>query len=138
MNRDQLIDRLVVHEGLKNKPYRDTVGKLTVGIGRDLDDVGISNDEAKYLCLNDVIKVEAELDHNLPWWRNMDEVRQQVLAEMCFNIGISHLLGFHTMLGYMQVGNTSGAAEEMLNSHWASQVGQRAKDLALAMKIGSF
>jgi lysozyme len=138
VNRDALVDRLKVHEGLELKPYRDTVGKLTIGIGRNLDDVGISADEARQLCLNDVIKVEQQLDASLPWWRNMDEVRQQVLAEMCFNLGITRLLGFSHMLAYLEVGNTSGAAEEMLNSAWAHQVGKRAQVLSRAMKMGAF
>lgn len=138
MNREALIDRLALHEGLRLKPYMDTVGKLTVGIGRNLTDVGLTAGEARTLCLNDVLNVEAALDHNVPWWRNMDETRQQVLAEMCFNLGWPRLAQFQHMLGYLQSGNTSGAAEEMLNSAWAHQVGQRATTLAYAMKTGSF
>lgn len=138
MNRDELAARLAVHEGDKLKPYRDSVGKLTIGRGRNLDDVGLRPDETLYLCINDIKAAEDDLDHHYPWWRNMDEVRQQVLCEMAFNMGIVRLGGFQHMLGYLSQGNTSGAAEEMLASQWATQVGQRARTLAQAMKTGRF
>jgi lysozyme len=140
VNRDALVDRLALptHEGLRLKPYTDTVGKLTIGIGRNLSDDGISAAEAKALCLADVIEAEAELDRHAAWWRNMDETRQQVLAELAFMLGWPRLSGFHQMLGKLEVGNTAGAAEELLNSHLAAEIPARARLLAAALRTGAF
>jgi lysozyme len=138
MNSESLIDHLIEHEGLKLKPYTDTMGKLTIGIGRNLTDLGISEVEARMLCANDVARLMAELDRNVPWWRSLDETRQEVLAEMCFNLGWPRLSQFHAMLESLKSGDAARAAEEMLKSAWATQVGQRAHILALAMKSGTF
>jgi lysozyme len=140
MNRDALIDRLASkgHEDCRLKPYTDTAGKLTIGIGRNLTDVGLRPAEARYLCEQDVIAVEGELDAHVAWWRTLDETRQQVLAEMCFNLGWPRLSGFRQMLADLQAGNFAGAADEMLASAWAGQVGQRARVLAAAMRAGAF
>lgn len=123
-------------EGVRLKPYRDTVGKLTIGTGRNLDDVGISIDENDYLLMNDISRVERELDQYLPWWRGLDAVRQRVLANMCFNLGIAGLLGFKQTLQFIQSGQYEAAASAMLASKWASQVKQRAVRLADMMRVG--
>ena len=140
MNRESLADRLALptHEGLRTHPYTDTVGKLTIGIGRNLTDDGITAAEAKALCLGDVIEAEGELDRHTPWWRNMDETRQQVLAELAFMLGWPRLSGFHQMLGKLEVGNTAGAAEELLSSALATELPARSRLLAAAMKTGAF
>ena len=77
---DALYRQLVVHEGLRLKPYRDSVGKLTIGVGRNLDDVGIAAAEARTLCLNDVAAAESALDARWPWWRGVDDARRAVLV----------------------------------------------------------
>lgn len=131
-----LMNQLSTDEDVKLKPYRDSVGKLTIGIGRNLDDVGITRNEAFALLANDVARVERELDKTLPWWRQMPEARQQVLANMCFNMGMDRLLGFQHMLAALQVGHWDEAAAEMLDSKWAKQVGNRAQRLATMMRNG--
>lgn len=138
MNRDQLVERLIKHEGLRLKPYRDSVGKLTIGIGRNLDDVGISAGEARVLCIDDIMNAEAMLDGGIPWWRDLDEVRKQVLAEMAFNMGWTTLSKFSKMLNAAHNRKWDDAANEMLASKWASQVGERADTLAKAMRTGAF
>lgn len=138
MNRQKLKDQLVIDEGLRLKAYRDTVGKLTIGIGRNLDDRGITRDEAMVLLETDVALVEAELDGALPWWRKMTDARQNVLANMCFNLGLSKLLGFKNTLAAMQRGDYEAAARGMLDSLWAKQVGVRAARLASTMRTGAF
>jgi lysozyme len=136
MNADLLIRELVRDEDLRTKPYRCTAGKLTIGIGRNLDDVGISTDEAYFLARNDVVKVVAELGRELPWWKDLDETRQRVLANMAFNLGIHGLLGFKNTLALIQAGKYLEAAQAMLSSKWAKQVGPRAERLALMMRDG--
>lgn len=123
-------------EGVRLKPYRDLVGKLTIGTGRNLDDMGITENENNYLLNNDIFRVQAELTAYLPWWQALDAVRQRVLANMCFNLGINKLLGFQHSLYLVQIGQYDQAAEAMLQSHWAKQVGVRAVRLAEMMRRG--
>lgn len=134
MNIDKLVTQLTIDEGLRLRPYLDTVGKRTIGIGRNLDDVGISQDEAAYMLKNDIARVESQLDKALSWWRTMSDDRQQVLANMCFNMGITTLLTFKNTLAAMQSGRYSDAANGMLSSVWARQVGARAVRLSDVMR----
>lgn len=140
MNRDALESQLVIDEGLRLKPYRDMVGKTTIGVGRNLDDVGISKDEAMTLLGADLDRVEADLDRSLPWWRFMSEARQQALANMCFNMGLGDskrgLLSFRNTLAAMQQGDYKKAAQGMRDSAWAKQVGARSERLAKMMEVG--
>jgi lysozyme len=140
MNRDALAAQLAIDEGVRLKPYQDTVGKLTIGVGRNLDDVGISKPEAMMLLGADIDNACADLDRALPWWRNMSDRRMQALANMCFNMGIGDskrgLLSFRNTLTKMQAGDYAGAAQGMLESQWARQVGERAQRLAQMMREG--
>jgi lysozyme len=79
--------QLVRHEGLRLKPYADTVGKITIGVGRNLTDNGISELEAEGLCIRDMADVDNDLDRNIAWWREMTPDRQMVFVDMCFNLG---------------------------------------------------
>lgn len=126
MNTDMLLSDLKRDEGLVLKPYRDTVGKLTIGIGRNLDDVGITENEALYLAKNDIFKVTSALDVALPWWRTMSEPRQRALCNMAFNLGVKGLMGFRKALAALQDGDYAKAADEFLDSAWRKQVGDRA------------
>jgi lysozyme len=138
MDRSILLKRLRIHEGMKLKPYMDSVGKSTIGIGRNLDDVGISPSEAEAMCINDIDRVEHDLDRNAPWWRTLDETRQQVIAEMCFNLGWPRLAQFKNMLAALKAGDFERAADEAMASRWAAQVKGRADTLSNAMRAGSF
>ncbi|ARP89835.1 lysozyme [Bordetella genomosp. 9] len=126
---------LMRDEGERLKPYRDTVGKLTIGIGRNLDDVGISHDEALMLLANDIVRAERWLDRNLPWWGSLDGVRQRVMVNMAFNLG-GRLLTFKNTLAAVQRRDWKAAHDGMLDSLWARQVGQRANRLAHMMLTG--
>lgn len=134
MNISQMKVELIRDEGLKLKPYRDTVGKLTIGVGRNLDDVGISEAEAATLLESDIARTAKALDLNLPWWTTLSEERQRVLLNMAFNMGIAGLLGFKNTLAAIQAGKYEDAAKEMLTSKWAAQVGNRAQRLAQMMR----
>ncbi len=129
-------DQLVRHEGLRLRPYRDTVGKLTVGVGRNLDDVGLSREEAFLLLDNDILRVQSEVIHALPWAVDLDRPRFEVLLNMAFNLGITGLLGFTNFLAHVQQGEYEDAAHHMLDSKWAVQVGKRAQELAQIMRSG--
>ena len=133
-----LIDQLIRDEGLRVKPYRDSVGKLTIGVGRNLDDVGISKDEAAFLLHNDIRAAEDDLGKALAWTTNLDPIRRAVLVNMTFNMGIGGVLGFKKMLASIQAGNFEQAADEMQNSAWSEQVGPRAARLAKQMASGEW
>jgi len=137
-DRDQLVDQLIIHEGVELKPYKDTLGILTIGIGRNLEDRGISEDEARYLCLNDIEIVERELASNFAIVDGLDPARQLVIADMAFNLGVPRLRGFAKMWLAIERGDYNAAAEEMLDSKWARQVGQRAQRLAETMRTGEY
>ncbi len=122
-------------EGQRLKPYLDTVCKITIGIGRNLTDVGISVSECNIFLQNDIERALMWLDHYLPWWRTLDAVRQRVIINMALNLG-GKLLSFVNTLSAMQRNNYTVAAESMLASKWADQVGARAQRLAKMMHTG--
>lgn len=137
MNREKLAAQLTIDEGRRARIYTDTVGKLTVGVGRNISDRAFSEDEIDLMLNNDIKLVERSLDHSLPWWRQMNDARQNVLANMCF-MGIGTLLTFVNTLAAMKSGRYDAAADGMLKSKWAKQVGQRAVRLAEIMRKGEF
>lgn len=132
----KLVEQLVEHEGERLKPYRDSVGKLTIGVGRNLDDRGITQAESRTLLDHDIATVIHELNVMLAWWVRLDDVRRRVLADMAFNLGVPGLLGFRLALAAMKAERWSDAAAEMLDSKWARQVGRRARRLAEMMRTG--
>jgi lysozyme len=136
-NDQVLISELERDEGFRLSLYKDTVGKLTIGCGRNLDDVGISEAEARMLLANDIAKTKSDLDRRLPWWRALNEVRQRVLLNMCFNLGIGGLCKFEQTLALIKAGDYAGAADAMLKSKWATQVKGRATRLAAMMRTGT-
>ncbi len=136
MVEEKLIKLLITHEGLRLKPYRDTRGKLTIGVGRNLDDVGITEEEAIYLLKNDIKRVLDFLKERLPYWNGLTETRKMALVDMCFNLGPGGFLSFKRMLAALERGDYEQAAREMLDSRWARQVGRRAEELAEMMREG--
>lgn len=130
-----MVAELERDEGVRLKPYVDTMGKTTIGVGRNLTDVGISQGECADMLTNDIARTTAWLDHNLIWWRSLDPVRQRVLVNMAFNMG-GGLLTFMNTLAAMQQGDYEAAADGMMASHWAMQVGARAQRLAQMMRTG--
>jgi lysozyme len=143
--------QLVRHEGLRLKPYRCTAGKLTIGIGRNLDDCGITQSEAYIMLINDIMNCEKQLQSKIPdIYNGLDEVRKSVLLNMCISIpqsrfaslrepcylGINGLLGFKNTLEFIKVGDWERAANNMLVSRWAKQVGRRAIEPSELMRKG--
>lgn len=136
MNLELLKSDLRCDEGVRSKPYKDTVGKTTIGVGRNLDDVGISDTEIDLLLTNDVLRAISALDTALPWVSTLSEPRQRALTNMAFNMGIGGLLGFKNALAKLQTGDFIGAADEFLASRWAAQVGARATRLTELIRVG--
>jgi lysozyme len=136
-DRAALIRQIRLHEGERLKPYRCTAGKLTIGVGRNLDDRGITREESAMLLDNDIRLLEIELFRALPWASALDDVRQRVLLDMAFNLGLPGLLQFKRTLEAIRTGQYQQAATMMLDSLWARQVGQRAERLARMMATGA-
>lgn len=128
-------DQLILHEGLRLKPYRCTAGKLTIGVGRNLEDKGISHDEAMILLRNDIAEVTAQLER-FDWFRALGPVRRKVLIDMCFNLGMAGLMGFKQMIEALKRADYERAADEMVNSRWYRQVGERGRRLERMMRTG--
>jgi lysozyme len=138
-----LEEQILAHEGLRLQVYDDAtgqpikagskvIGHPTIGIGRNLA-VGITHDEALILLKNDLDKVRKGLE-TLPYFTRLSEIRQRVLMDMAFNLGLRGLFGFRTTLLKIEQGKYSEAADYMLQSKWAGQVGQRARRLAYMMR----
>ena len=137
MNIEEMKKELIRDEGMRLKPYRCPAGKLTIGVGRNLDDTGITELEAEMLLAYDIERFGYQLDRAIPWWRRLDEVRQRVLLNMAFNMGTMRLMEFTITLANVQAGRYKEAAAAMRNSKWARQVGARAERLAVMMEKGS-
>lgn len=127
---------LTTDEGVRLKPYVDTMGKLTIGIGRNLTDTGITPEEAEAMLIHDCQIAVADLLRVFPFVNDLNGPRQIVLASMCFNLGIARLAKFQKMWAAIEKGNFTQASIEMLDSAWASQVGARAMRLAETMHSG--
>ena len=133
MDLERIKKQLMDHEGYGPKVYEDTVGILTIGYGRNLEDKGITEAEAEYLLGNDIHEVESELRERLPFFENLSSIRQEILISMGYNLGINGLLKFKKMLAALENYDYELAADEMLDSKWATQVKGRARDLAQLM-----
>ena len=136
MDNAKLAAELTRDEGERLRMYTDTVGKETIGVGRNLTDKGIRKDESALMLSNDIAETTASLNQRLPWWNTLTDARQRVLANMAFNMGMGGLLGFKNTLELVRTGKYSAAADAMLQSKWATQVGQRAVRLSDMMRAG--
>ena len=122
-------------ESFRSKPYKDTVGKLTVGYGRNLDDVGISKREAEELLRYDVIVANREL-LSFPWYDSLTSCRKRALLNMMYNLGFTRFNKFKKMIKAFKTRDYETAADEALDSKWARQVGSRAERIANLIRQG--
>ena len=136
----RLLDQLSRHEGFKSHAYKDTGGVLHIGIGRNIDEdgIGISEGEAYQLLRNDVVRVQGELTEAFDFYKHLDPVRQDALCNLCFNLGLPRLKKFKLALGHLGNGNFGESADEFLDSLWATQVGQRAVEVADMIRAGEY
>lgn len=130
MNRTRLRAQLQQHEGRRAHVYRDTVGKTTIGVGRNLEDRGLLEDEIDLLLDNDITAAYNDAARIVPGLNTLSEDRQHALIDMVFNLGAAGLLKFRKFLAAVEARDFDRAAAEMLDSKWAKQVGKRAETLA--------
>lgn len=135
LDRGKLAAQLTLEEGKRRTIYLDSLGIPTIGIGHNLRKP-LSDRAIQLIFEDDCEDVERELDGALPWWRTLSEVRQRVLADMCFNLGLKGLLKFEHTLKAVEEGRWAAAAKGMRSSFWARQVKGRAEVLARMMEYG--
>lgn len=132
-----LSDMITRHEGKRLKPYTDTVGKLTIGVGRNLTDVGISDDEARLLLSNDILRATQSLSV-YPWFDRLNGARRAAVTDLMFCVGPGRFAGFKKMIAALELGHWDEAAKELLDSLFAKQVGKRAVELAFMLEKGEW
>ena len=144
--REELASMLTADEGLRLKVYDDHNGEPikkgskvegypTIGIGRELQNFGLSEEEAQYLLMNDIERVLKEAEA-FTWWNNLNEARKVCVANMLFNLGLTRFNQFKNFQARLLENNWSKAADEMMDSRWAKQVGTRATRLEKIMRTG--
>lgn len=134
----RLVTQLQRQEGLRTRLYRDTVGKLTIGYGRNIQDRGISEDEADYFLGNDINDARADLQRTFPWFAALDSVRQAAMVNLRFNMGLTALLTFDKALTAMSKRQYGLASDEFFDSKWSSQVGVRALEVCAQIRTGQW
>lgn len=135
---NRLITLLKRHEGFRASPYRDSVGKLTVGYGHCLDDRPLTEDQATYLLISDAEAIYAELRQRKPVVERIDAARAAALTNMAFNLGVPGLCAFRRMWAAIEAGDWHEAAAEALDSKWSKQVGARAIEVTDMLRTGQW
>ena len=135
---NRLIRQLKRHEGMRLKPYLCSSKKLSIGIGRNLDDIGISEDEAETLLRHDIIEATSQLLKAFPWMGALNDARGSAMINFTFNVGIGTVKKFTNTLAYMETGEWDKAADEMMDSKWAKQVGNRAIEVTEQIRTGKW
>ena len=124
-------------EGRERYLYTDSVGKKSIGVGRNLDDKGLRDTEIDFLLENDIAEALDECE-KLSYWRGLDSVRQLVVADMVFNMGLPRFGKFVNTNKALSAGEFEWAADEMVDSKWYKQTGRRAIKLVKAMRTGEW
>jgi len=136
MDKQRLFAQLRLHEGVEHKPYKCTAGYLTIGVGRNIEERGLSDDEIDYILSNDVNIATDELVATFDWYADLDPIRQRVVVDMVFNLGMPRFKQFKNMIAALEEGDWTEASDQMMDSRWAEQVGLRASRLATMMETG--
>lgn len=138
MNRARLSKQLETDEGRRRRTYKDSVGKLTVGVGRNIEDRGLRDDEIDLMLSNDIDEAVGIARSLVSNFDKLDDVRQEVVTNMAFNLGQVRLGGFKQFINALTRFDFQRATTEMMDSKWYGQVGDRGKRLAYAMREGRF
>lgn len=143
-----IFDQLNRDEGRKKFPYLDCCGKpwrqctckvkgnLTIGVGRNLDAVGLYDNEIDLLTVDSLTNAKKECENNFTWWESLDEIRQDVVAMMTYNMGIGDVKKFTTFIQLVATKKYVEAGNDLETTLWAREVGDRAKRLAQQMRTG--
>jgi lysozyme len=137
MATKELEEMLIRHEALKLMPYRCSAGKLTIGVGRNLEDRGITDAEARMMLSYDVASAEADA-LKFGWFKELEQPRKDAILNMIFNLGLARFREFKKFIKLMEEKRYPEASKEMLSSKWADQVGDRAKELSFIIESGKY
>lgn len=153
LDDNEIVQRLVLHEGCRLEPYHCSAGFLTIGVGRNLETNpltaeeqkvcgdwrhGITKNAAFFLLRNDIQRVKKECAQNISFWKQLDDERKYALLDMVFQMGIKRLMKFKKMLSFLGIGNYRQAKEECLASLYATQTPARAERIAKCIETGRF
>ena len=135
-----LIEMLKRHEGVRSHVYLCSAGYETIGVGRNIADsgLGLSDDEVEYLLNNDIERVRQELTDSYFWFPALNEARQDAMIDICFNLGLTRLRGFVNAIEAMSREQFDVAADEFMDSRWATQVGNRANEITEMIRVGEY
>lgn len=129
MNTQKLKEQIIDHEGIRLKLYRCSAGKLTIGIGRNIEKKGINTDEAFHMLTNDIQECLVDIITIFSDFSEFPEKIQLVLMDMRFNLGASGFRGFRKMIAAAKSQDWEGMKREMIHSNWYGQVGRRSRNL---------
>ena len=141
MNKmDRLIEQLKRHEGVSAYCYKDINNLEHIGVGRNISKtgMGLSMEEIEYLLSNDILRCIKELSAEYQWFGSLDEVRQEAIINIFFNLGATKYRGFKKANAAMEAADYKLAATEFLDSRWARQVGNRALELTDIIRTGEY
>ena len=135
----KLVEMIKRHEGVKSKVYLCSAGYETIGVGRNISEsgLGLSDDEIDYLLNNDIKRVREELQETYFWFGGLNEARRDAMVDICFNLGLTRLRGFVKALEAMSREQFDVAADEFMDSRWATQVGNRAVEVTEIIRTGA-
>lgn len=132
MDIQRITETLKIQEGFRREAYKDHLGFLTIGFGRMIDKRlggGITEREATILLENDIANVIRELDRALPWVRSIKSPADEAVVNMAFQMGLPRLQQFRKTLEHLKAGRYQEAAAEALDSRWAQQTPNRAREV---------
>jgi len=119
---------IIKHEGIKLKPYLCPAGKLTIGVGRNIEDNGISTDEAIYILKNDIKRCESELREIFDHFDLFDENKKTSLIDIIFQLGKPSFLKFKKMIRAIKKGDWQESVRELKDSRLCREVPSRCED----------
>ena len=137
----RILEMLRKHESVETHAYVDSVGKTTIGVGRNIEagsGPGLSTSEIDYLLANDVERVNKELVNTFSWYKDLNIARKDAMTDLCFNIGLPRMMGFKKALAAMAIEDYETAAAEFLDSRWATQVGSRSVTITDMVRSGDY
>ena len=137
---NELIEMLKLHEGVRSHVYLCSACYETLGVGRNISEsgLGLSDDEIEYLLNNDIKRVREELEDTYFWFPALNEARQDAMIDICFNLGLTRLRGFVKAIEAMSREQFDIAADEFMDSRWATQVGNRAVEVTEMISTGEY
>ena len=135
--KDALRLQLTRHEGRRKRPYKDTVGKITVGVGRNIDDVEFSDDEIDLMLDNDIKRAIGGCVVAFPWFEGMDAIRQRAIIDLVFNMGIAGFQKFTNTIRFLEQCDYDAAADNLMMSRWFGQVGSRGPRIVHMVRLGT-